>query len=121
MEGEDSFRLSDGPSTSDAFFIWWRPRTIGAQTWATHFLGDIIPGSVMMTDSMACGWDSTHFDQITSLTRQVAQMSFFIRRLGRDLIKAYVCHPDGLGFGSTFGPSAAGSMRRALRHFIART
>lgn len=42
--------LSNGPCTSDPFRIWWRPLTIGPQTRATHFLSDIVPSSIMMSE-----------------------------------------------------------------------
>lgn len=107
LEGTNGFLLSDGPSTSEVFSTWWRPRTIGSQTQATHFLGDLVPGSVMMTDWMVCVREPTHRDQITNLTCQVDQLSFFIRQMGRDPVEAYTCDPTRLGSGSTTDPGAA--------------
>lgn len=89
LEGVDGFLLSDGPSTSDAFSAWWRPYTVGAQTRVTYFLGDIILGSVMMTDWIAYVWEPTHLDQIATLTHQVDQLSFYIRQMGGDPAAAY--------------------------------
>lgn len=54
VEYKGDRRLSNGPSTSNAFRSWWRPRTIRTQTRATHFLGDIVLGSVMMMDWIKC-------------------------------------------------------------------
>lgn len=60
LEIIDGFLLSDGPSTLEIFASWWRAQTIGAQTWSIHFLGDIIDGSVMMIDWMACVREPSH-------------------------------------------------------------
>lgn len=71
MGGLDRFLLSDGPSTSVDFALWWVPRTIGAHTRATLFLGDIVPGSMMMTNWMAYVREPTHLAQIASLTQEM--------------------------------------------------
>lgn len=68
LEGVDGRLLSDGPSTLDVFRSWWRPHIIGPQTRAIHFLGDIIPGSIMMTNWMACIHEPSHQYQIQDLS-----------------------------------------------------
>lgn len=53
MDGIDGRLLSDGPYTSEAFHTWWLPFTIGPQAKVCHFLGDTVPGPIMMSESMA--------------------------------------------------------------------
>lgn len=100
--------MLNGLITSVDFALWWVPRTIEAQTRATHFLGDIIPGSVMMTDWMTCVRESTHIAQIADLTRRVDQLSLFVRYLGRDPTEAYTFDPKGTDTSLSADPGMAG-------------
>lgn len=81
------------------------PRTIGAQICATQFLGDMIPGSIMITDWMACVWEPTYLTQIAYLTHRVDKMFLFICHLGRDSSEVDTFDPSGLeaGLSSTDG------------------
>lgn len=94
--------LLDGPCTLTTFFLWWMPRTIGAQTRATQFFGDMVPGLVMITNWMAYFRKPTHLEQIMSLTQRLNQAHLFIRHLGGDPSEVDNFDP----FGSTIGPSS---------------
>lgn len=47
--------------------------------------------------------EPTHLDQIDFLYHRVEQLSFFIRKLGRDPTKAYTSDPGRSGSGSSSG------------------
>lgn len=79
LAGIDGMSLSTGPSTSDAFYSWWRPLTVGPQTRATHFIGDIVPSSVIMTDWMSCVREPVIYSSsIPSLGRSTSYLISFV-------------------------------------------
>ena len=102
--GVDGFDLSEGPCTQEIFQRWWLPRTIGAQSRATQFMGDMVPGSLMMTDWVACVRAPTHMTQIDSLTQQLDRAHVFIRHLGRDPAEAETFVPSSSGAGPSDDP-----------------
>lgn len=89
LEGISGLELSSEPVSSDAFRMWWEPLTIGAQAWASHYIGDLVPGSLLMRDWVQCVWEPSHAYQIGHLSDQVEALTMHIRELGGDPAGVY--------------------------------